>query len=225
MVVSVSVTSCTFGNECLIVSTNCLAETSFPARNTVLTPSLFHFSMKLSSCDCAAVVSVPVMVTIAVDPAFAPAFLTAGTTMSFTRLSLFLSPMTATVLPLSFPVWARRLTTTAAACSLVSSGVSSRPPLASSIHGWSSSYPMWTTSCSLVRHSWPWPVKSMNTPRTANTSSSSAHEVHRESGLGWPPGIGGYSLMSGTILRPSMPPFLLRYSTNVLMTFFSSPRL
>ena len=76
----------------------------------MLTPSLFHFSMKLSSCACAAVVSVPVMVRMAVDPAFALAFLNAGTTTSFTRLSLFLSPMTATVLPLSRPVWARRLT-------------------------------------------------------------------------------------------------------------------
>ena len=71
---------------------------------TMSTPSLFHFSMKLSSCACAAVVSVPVMLRMAVEPVLALAFFSAGTITLFTRLSLFLSPRTATVLPLSLPV-------------------------------------------------------------------------------------------------------------------------
>ncbi len=68
---------------------------------------------------------------------------------------------------------------------------------------------MWMTLCSLARHSWPWPLKSMNTPSTAKTLSSSAQAVHSESGSGVPPGIGGYFLYTGMIFRPSIPPLLL----------------
>ena len=56
----------------------------------MLTPSVFHFSMKLSSCAWAAVVSVPVMVRIAVDPVFALAFFSAGTVTLFTALGIVL---------------------------------------------------------------------------------------------------------------------------------------
>ena len=77
---------------------------------------------------------------------------------------------------------------------MVVSGVSSSPPGDSSIHGWSSSWPMWMALCSVVRHFWPWPVKSMNTPSTAKTLSSSVHEVQSDNGSGVRPGIGGYFL-------------------------------
>ncbi len=154
-VVSVSVTSVAFGSPALIDSANCFAETLLPARKTMFTPSVFHFSMKLSTWAWAAVVSVPVMLRMAVEPVLALAFLSAGTITSFTRLSLFLSPTTATVLPLSLPVLAIRLMSAAATCSLVRSGVSISPAGEASIHGWSSSCPMWMTLCSLVRHCWP----------------------------------------------------------------------
>ena len=117
------------------------------------------------------------------------------------------------------------MTSAADTLSLVASGVSMSPPGASSIHGWSSSWPMWMTLCSFVRHIWPWPVKSMNTPSTAKTLSSSVHEVHSDSGSGFPPGIGGYFLYTGTILRPSMPPFLLMSSTNTLLIASVSPNV
>ena len=78
--------------------------------------------------------------------------------------------------------------------SFVVSGVSISPPGASSIHGCSSSWPMWIVSWSRVRQSCASPVKSMNTPSTANTSSSSVHAVHSDSALGLLPGIGWYDL-------------------------------
>ena len=44
----------------------------------MLTPSVFHFSMKLSTWACAAVVSVPVMLRMAVEPVLTLAFFSAG---------------------------------------------------------------------------------------------------------------------------------------------------
>ena len=44
----------------------------------MFTPSLFHFSMKLSTCACAAVVSVPVMLRMAVEPVLTLAFFERG---------------------------------------------------------------------------------------------------------------------------------------------------
>ena len=45
------------GDRLLHLLTNCFAEPRSPERNTVSTCSVFHLSMKLSSCACAAVVS------------------------------------------------------------------------------------------------------------------------------------------------------------------------
>ena len=53
---------------------------------------------------------------------------------------------------------------------------------------------MWIVLCSLVRQSSAWPVKSMNTPSTANTPSSSVHDVHNDNGSGFEPGVGLYVL-------------------------------
>ena len=53
---------------------------------------------------------------------------------------------------------------------------------------------MCTSLWSLLTHSCACPVKSMNTPTTAKTLSSSANEVHSDSGSGFWPGIGGYFL-------------------------------
>ncbi len=106
---------------------------------SVLTPSSFHFSMKLSSWACAADVSVPVMLSTAVEPVLTFAFFMAGTTKPSTRSAAFWSARNPTVLPLSLPVEMSSGTNTAAACSLVVSGVSSRPGGDSSIHGCSSS--------------------------------------------------------------------------------------
>ena len=114
--------------------------------------------------------------------------------MLFTRPSLFWSATTPTFLPFSLPSVASRLTSTLAALSLVVSGVRSNPFGDWSIHGCSSSWPMCTVLCSLVRQSRPWPVKSMNTPTTANTLSSSVHDVHSDSGSGFRPGMGWYVL-------------------------------
>ncbi len=49
----------------------------------------------------------------------------------------------------------------------------------------------------------------MNTPSTAKTLSSSDHAVQSDNGSGFPPGIGGYSLNTGMIFRPLIPPLLL----------------
>ncbi len=43
-------------------STNCFVTVSSPVTNSAFTPSDFQRSMKLSSWDCAAVVSVPLIV-------------------------------------------------------------------------------------------------------------------------------------------------------------------
>ena len=65
----------------------------------------------------------------------------------------------------------------------------------------------------------------MNTPSTAKTLSSSAKDVHKDNGLGDPPGIGGYFFYTGMSLRPLMPPFLLMLSTNTLLTASESPNV
>ena len=84
---------------------------------------------------------------------------------------------------------------------------------------------MWMTWCSDARHFWPWPVKSMNTPSTAKTLSSSVNEVQSDNGSGFPPGIGGYFLYTGTSLRPSIPPSLLMSSTKTLLIASVSPNV
>ena len=82
---------------------------------------------------------------------------------------------------------------------------------------------MWMVLCSFDTHFWPCPVKSMNTPTTAKTLSSSVKAVQIDNGSGFWPGIGGYFLYTGTILRPLIPPFALMLSTNTLLIASVSP--
>src|SRR6266550_8518642 len=59
----------TFGICLRTFSTNCLADAKLPDMKIAFTPCVFHFSMKLSSCDWACVVSPPLLIDkIAVDP-------------------------------------------------------------------------------------------------------------------------------------------------------------
>ena len=61
--------SWTSGISSLIFCTNCFADAVSPRMISESTFSLFHFSMKLSSCACAAVVSVPVIASTRVRAA------------------------------------------------------------------------------------------------------------------------------------------------------------
>ena len=65
----------------------------------MLTPSVFHFSVKLASCAAAAVVSAPEIVRIAVEPRFTPICFRPGTSTLFTDFAVVASPSTATFLP------------------------------------------------------------------------------------------------------------------------------
>jgi hypothetical protein len=62
--------SVTFGMSARSFSTNCCDATCVPEMKMALTPSVFHRSTKLSSWFCAAVVSEPEMLRIAVVPVF-----------------------------------------------------------------------------------------------------------------------------------------------------------
>ena len=81
-------------------STNCFDDAAAPTRISAFTCSVFHRSMKLSSWDCAVVVSVPVIVSTASTPllhARSPAAW--GATTDLTRGVASVSVSTATFFP------------------------------------------------------------------------------------------------------------------------------
>ena len=65
----VSATNTISGIACFTFSTNCFAPTSLTREHERVTFSPFHRSMKLSSCDCAVLVSAPLIVEHRVVPA------------------------------------------------------------------------------------------------------------------------------------------------------------
>ena len=80
-----------------------------PDMKIAFTPCVFHFSMKLSSCDWACVVSPPLLIDkIAVEPVFTPSFFRPGSMEFVITAFTLVSPSTATVLPSSVPCFLSR---------------------------------------------------------------------------------------------------------------------
>ena len=122
--------------------------------NTVSTPSVFHFSMKLSSWLSAWVVSRPWMLSSPVVPSVdADGFFRPGTIVFFTIADDLVWPSTATFLPSSVFSLLQQLdenpSPRVAGCS---PGVTRRPGGALSIIAWSRSNVRSTRLCCLVTH-------------------------------------------------------------------------
>ena len=96
----------------------------WPARQMALTPSPFHFSMKLSSCDWAVDVSEPRMVRTAAEPWATPMRSRAGLITVVTDAAVSVSVRVATFLPVRVPWALSRLNSTVARRSAVMSVLS-----------------------------------------------------------------------------------------------------
>ena len=186
---SPSVSSNTLGIAALMAKTYAFEETLRPPRKMALTPSPFHFSVKLWSWASEADVSPDGgMVSTADDPWAIPMASSAGLTTAATDAAESWSARVATFLPVRVPWALSRFINTVVRRSAVMSGVIINPGGAWLIHCCSSSWPMWMVWWSRLRHSWASPVKSKNTPSTAKTLSSSVNEVHSVSAWVFPIG-------------------------------------
>src|SRR5579864_724350 len=205
-----SVMRVTLGIPARSFSMNCCDATCGPETKIASTCSDFHFSMKASSWDWAADVSALVMVKMAVLPSCTPMFLRPGTTLLLTVVWLVVSPRTPTVLPsrVCWPLssWKR----TESRRSGTAPGKTIMPGGDWFTIAWVSSNVMSTVLWSLATQVSASPDRSMKSPITANTLSSSVNLVHRLSAPVLP--IGQNVSYTGTICRPRMPPCLLMSS-------------
>jgi len=99
--------------------------------------------MKLSSCDWAAEVSEPMMVTTAGEPCARPMASSAGLITLVTVPAVSVSVRVATFLPVRVPLAFTRLSSTVARRSAETSGLINSAGGAWSIHAWLSWCPMW----------------------------------------------------------------------------------
>ncbi len=116
-------------------------------------PSVFQCSTKLSSCASAAVVSAPVIVSVASAPRCTPRPRNAGVTTDFTRAWSAAMSMTATFFPVSVPSVFSRAVITRSRRSEVMSVVSMKPGGPRLMSACVSGLPTMIVWCCLAKHS------------------------------------------------------------------------